>query len=222
MLVQIEPLEKACLQYLVNKLQYMTFGEAFDVALLADHLGLSTLLEEAATELVQWLWCDEHLDIMCKLGVLLQMAPYKQDAGKRSNLLHHPKRGAFTELQVLELLDRMGCHEDEILSTLQMEGLQPDELNALLAAIVSRPKESSQLLRAAVQQHLVPVALRPHPLWNQSVRIVGNISFHQDQTFAIEPSGLLLHIRHSFREGTTSSACAGRPRLTCQWSGNDR
>ena len=64
--------------------------------------------------------------------------------------LHHPARGAYTELQVLELMDSMGCHKDEILFALRMEGLQPAELNALLVAIVSRPTDSYQLLRAAV------------------------------------------------------------------------
>ena len=208
--MQIEVLEKACSQYLVNKLQYLSTDEAFAVALLADHLGLSTLLEAAATGLVQESWCGKDHGMMRKLGVLLQMAPYKQDASKRSHLLHHPKRGAFTKLQVLELLDRMDCHEDEILSTLRMEGMQPDELNALLAAIVSRPKDSSQLLRAAVQQHLAPVVLRPNPDWNQSIRIVGNIHLrpnHQGRTIILEPSGLVLCIRHSVKEGTGSSAC---------------
>ena len=145
MMMQIEPLEKACSQYLVDKLRYMTTDDAFDVALLADHLGLSHLLEEAVTHLVQVSWWDKnsYYGVLHKLGVVLQMAPYKQDASKRSDLLHHPKRGAFTELQVLELLDRMDCHEDDILSTLRMEGLQADELNAMLAAIVNWPKESS-------------------------------------------------------------------------------
>ena len=125
----------------MKKLQHLTTDDAFDVALLADHLGLSHLLEDAAIDLVQVPWWDQDDGIMHKLGVLLQIAPYKQDGGKRSDLLHHPKRGALTELQVLESLDRKGCHEDEILSTLQMEGLQSGELKVLLAAIASRPKE---------------------------------------------------------------------------------
>ena len=210
MLMQIEPLEKACSQYLVTKLQYLSTDDAFKVALLADHLGLSNLLEEAATNLVQESWWKNNYGIMRKLGVLLQMAPYKQDAGKRSHLLHHPKRGAFTELQVLELLDRLDYLEEDILSTLQMEGLQPHELNALLAAIVNRPKDSRQLLQAAVQQHLVPVALRPTPEWNQSIRIVGNINMspdHRGRTIQVEPSGLIFCVRHSVKEGTISSAC---------------
>ena len=121
-LMQFEALEKACSQYFVNKLQYSSTDDAFAVALLADHLGLSSLLEEVATDLVQKPWWDEDYSITCSLGVLLQMTPYKQDVTKRSRLLHHSKRGTFTELQVLQLLDRMDCHEDDNSSTMRMEG----------------------------------------------------------------------------------------------------
>lgn len=113
--MQIEAVVKACAQYLSSKISDLTLADVYDAALLADHLGLPGLVEEAAEDLVRPWWYKDNYKIMPKLGVILQMTPYKQDAGKRYNLLHQTDRGAVAELQVLEFLDSMGCHEDEIL-----------------------------------------------------------------------------------------------------------
>lgn len=208
--MQIEPLEKACTGYLESKLYHGTAYEVFEIALLADHLGLPGLLEDAATNLVTVEWCDEDSGVMLKLATLLRMVPYKQDANKRRDLLHHPERGAYTELQVLELLDSMGCHEDEILFALRMEGLQPAELNALLAAIVSRPTDSYQLLQAAVQMLLIPEGLRTSPGCDRRVRIVGDITLNLSNIpkhgiIRLPASGLVLQIAQGVTEGTKSS-----------------
>ncbi|KAL3139002.1 hypothetical protein ABBQ32_005806 [Trebouxia sp. C0010 RCD-2024] len=207
--MQIEPLEKACIEYLESKVYRQSADEVFEIALLADHLGLPGLLEDTAMGIVTVEWCDEESGIMAKLAALLQMVPYKQDANKRRDLLHHPQRGAYTELQVLELLDSMGCHEDEILFSLHMEGMPPAELKALLAAIVSRPTDSYQLLQAAVQMLLVPEALRTPPACDSGV-IVGDITLNllnvpKHGTIKLPASKLVLQIVHQVTEGTTSS-----------------
>ena len=70
------------------------------LAKLADHLGLSSLLETAAEALIKLPW-EEN---MSHLLELLQMSLYKRETDRRDQLLHHPKRGAYTELQLLDLL----------------------------------------------------------------------------------------------------------------------
>ena len=206
--MQIAALEEACAQYLSSKIKDLPPADVYDVALLADHLGLSGLVEAAAEDLARQPWWESDHKIMPKLGVILQMAPYKQDAGKRYNLLHQADRGAVTELQVLELLDSMGCHEDEILSTVHMEGLKSAELSALLAALVSRSKTSNQLLRAAVRQQAASVALRPTPDWSRHVRIArfDSVLLKRDKrTVKFKSTELCLGIRHD--KGIISSTC---------------
>ena len=207
--MQIEPLEMACTDYLQSKLDDRTADEVFGIALLADHLGLPALLEDAARSIAALPWWDGACGVMPKLAILLKMAPYKQDANKRRALLHNPQRGAYTELQVLELLDSMGCHEDEILFALRMEGLQSAELNALLAAIVSRPTDSYQLLRAAVQMHLTHGAVQAPLAWDSGVTIMGDLNLLSLRAHDIEvlPSGVKVHIGYQVTEGTTSSVC---------------
>ena len=208
--MQIEALEETCAQYLSSKIRDFPPADVYDIALLADHLGLSSLVEEAAEDLARQPWWDEDYKIMPKLGVILQMAPYKQDAGKRYNLLHQADRGAVTELQVLELLDSMGCHEDEILSTVHMKGLKSAEISALLAAIVSRSKHSYQLLRAAVQQQAAPVALQPTPDWSQHIRIARLTTLpskRDNWTVRFPSTPLRLAIRHGTNKGKLSGAC---------------
>ena len=92
-------LETACIDYLCVQAQQMT-GDAFIcLAKLADHLGLSSLLETAAEALIKLPW---EKNILC-LNSLLQMSLYERDTVRRDKLLHHPQRGAYTELQLLEL-----------------------------------------------------------------------------------------------------------------------
>ncbi len=69
------------------------------LAKLADHLGLSSLLETAAEAFIKLPW-EEN---MLHLDKLLQMSSYKRDTDRRDKLLHHPQRGAYTELQLLGL-----------------------------------------------------------------------------------------------------------------------
>lgn len=134
---------------------------------LADNLGLSSLCETAADHLVVLLW---HRN-MKWLVTLLNLTVYKADTQKRNKLLHHPQRGAYTELQVLAVLEDMGIPTADCASGLELQNLQPAELRALLAILVDC-KDDGSLLRAAVKQELVPEDLRAAPKLTKNVWIV--------------------------------------------------
>lgn len=134
--------------------------------ILADSLGLSSLLDAAAEALIKLPW--ER--IMYQLNSLLQLSFYSSDPQKRNQLLHHPQRGAYTELQVLEVLEGLGISRADCASLLDLQGLQLAELHSLLAVLVDREEDSGPLLRAAVQQQLKPEALRPSPDWTKCIR----------------------------------------------------
>ncbi len=95
---------------------------------------------------------------------------YQRDTDKRNSLLHHPQRGAYTELQVLSLLESLGSTEDKLASALKMGGLQPAELHVLLGILASAERKPGILLRKAVQQHLTPERLQQTPDWTKPVR----------------------------------------------------
>lgn len=137
---------------------------------LADNLGLSSLCETAADHLVVLLW---HRN-MKWLVTLLNLTVYKADTQKRNKLLHHPQRGAYTELQVLAVLEDMGIPTADCASGLELQNLQPAELRALLAILVDC-KDDGSLLRAAVKQELVPEDLRAAPKLTKNVWIVHDI-----------------------------------------------
>lgn len=202
----METLEEACLHYLMCNLPLLAVDQVFEVALLADDLGLSELLEAGAAELAKRPW--EENAIMGRLSILLQMTPYKQDVHKRNRLLHHPESGACTELQVLELLDMMtDIPEAEIVSALRIETLQPAELNVLLAALLKRQHDSNLLLRAAVEQKLVPEGLRS-PDWAKPVRIVEIVlSSDRIQFIKLPQSGLKLETYNAIRWARCRCVC---------------
>ena len=109
------------------------------LAKLADHLGLSSLLASAAEALIKLPW-ERNIG---RLNRLLLRSVYKADTVERNRLLHHPQRGAYTELQVLAFshadIDRPWS---TCASVIDLESLQPNELHALLGILVDNPKSS--------------------------------------------------------------------------------
>lgn len=69
------------------------------------------------------------------------MSVYTTNTLKRKTLLHHPQRGAYTELQVLAVLENIGIPRNECGSALELEALQPAELRVLIAALVDSEED---------------------------------------------------------------------------------
>jgi len=151
LLLQVECLEEACVQYLCNQAGHMSSKMLVCLARLGDHLGLSALGSAAAEHIVQLPWQVN----MLALAAVLQTSFYKHRQDKLSELLHHAHRGAYSELQVLQLLESMSCEEADIAAIVQIDMLQPAELQILLAILVN-PEHSTpgELLHKAVQQHV--------------------------------------------------------------------
>lgn len=99
--MQFVSLETTCVDFLTWQSQDMTAEEYLSLAQLADHLGLSSLLDTAAEMLIQMPW---HNNIS-PISTLLKLSVYTADTDRRTKLLHHPNRGACTELQVLAVLE---------------------------------------------------------------------------------------------------------------------
>lgn len=77
----------------------LTASMLVHLATLGDHLGLSTLCHPAAEALVQKSWLDNTES----LTDLLQLSTIRQN--QEHNLLHQSDCGAYSELQLLDLLE---------------------------------------------------------------------------------------------------------------------
>lgn len=189
--MQFVPLETTCVTFLSGQAQHMDAEGLCCLAQLADHLGLSCLLDTAAERLIQMPW---HKN-MPLLSHLLKLSVYMADTDKRTKLLHHPKRGACTELQVLAVLESISIPRADCASALELQKLQPAELHGLIAALVDSEEDPGPLLRAAAKQQLVPESLRAAPDWSKNVRIVHNIMVPPDkQSFELPESKLTLRV----------------------------
>ena len=103
---------------------------------------------------------------------LLNFSVYTTDADKRFKLLHHPRRGACTELQVLALHEFMGMPKAECAPALELHRLHPAELHVLLTVLLDDEEDPGPLLRAAAcaaKQQLLPDDLRAAPDWTKNV-----------------------------------------------------
>ena len=168
------------MEYLNGQAPHMMADGLLCLAQLADHLGPSSLLDTAAKHLITLPW-HENMSSICSL---LNGAPYATDTDKRTRLLHHPTRGAYTELQVLTMLENLNIPRADCASTLELQRLQPAELQSLqsltlLAVLVESEEDPGPLLRAAVKQQLVPEALRIPP---DLTNIVHNIMLPDPKT----------------------------------------
>lgn len=193
-------LETACIDYLCVQAQKMTGDALLCLAKLADHLGLSSLLETAAEALIKLPW-EEN---MLYLNHLLQVSLYKRDTDRRDKLLHHPQRGAYTELQLLGLLKAVDTPRRNCASAIDLESLQPSELHALLGVFADETwdSDSEALLRPALKQLMVPEALRSKIDWRKPVRIIHNLMLPErrgihtsSKTVPLHKCDLELHIK---------------------------
>jgi len=204
--VQFVSLETACIDYLCVQAQRMTGDALICLAKLADHLGLLSLLETAAEALIKLPW-EEN---MSHLLELLQMSLYKRETDRRDQLLHHPKRGAYTELQLLDLLKAANTSWSNCASAVDVESLQPSEPHALLGVFADEKWDSDfeALLRPALKEQLRPEALRSKLDWTKPVRVTHGIMLPEQwkadnirQSIPLQKCDLELHIAHTLQEG---------------------
>ena len=108
-------METACVQYLISQMLSSTEETLLCLAQLGDHLGHSALLDNAVDALIQKPWVDN----MHCIAQILAMPTFHQDIARIGELLHHPRRGAYTELQVLELLEMADMSQNSIAAVLK-------------------------------------------------------------------------------------------------------
>ncbi len=60
------------------------------------------------------------------LKEVLELPTYLQNRARMDQLLHHAQRGAYTELQVLEVLDSMNMPEAFIADMLKINKMQKE------------------------------------------------------------------------------------------------
>ena len=131
--MQFEALESVCVKYLCSQLQRISDTMLLRIAKLADYLGLGSLCETAARMLVQLPW-DEHSS---SLSAIARLAYFHNSSGRLDALLHHPRRGACCELQLLEMLETAGVHDDRVASLIKVELMKQAELQMLLDTLTT-------------------------------------------------------------------------------------
>ena len=93
---------------------------------------------------------------------MLNLPVYKHDSQKLYSFLHHPQRGAYTELQILQVLEDGAAAESVIAcSGLDWDTLQPAELHTILGILSKPERPPGVLLQRAVQQQQVYEPLPP-------------------------------------------------------------
>jgi len=127
----------------------MDTEDLLSLAKLGDCAGLASICEAAAEAMIQMPW--EHQ--MDELAAVLQMPVYRLDLAKKSKLLHHAKRGAYTELQALEVLEKTKASDDELMTCISLQTLQPEEMQVLLRILTNSDHKPGAFLAKAVQQH---------------------------------------------------------------------
>ncbi len=165
---------------------------------LGSHVGLTSIIEIAAEAIVQRPWADA----MQVLKEVIELPVYRQDIVKMDSLLHHSKRGAYTELQVLELLDSLDMNEGSIATVLKVESMQREELHAVLNILLQSHRHSGILLRKALEQHLLPESLRADTVQECHTRFLHNIMLTgKRQVLPLPKSRLALQIEALNKDG---------------------
>ena len=214
-LLQFESLESACLQFVSQGIHHMTRNALLSVGQLGDHLGLTSLVEIAAEELIQMFWTN---DMQC-LKQILHLPYFKHHLDRINKLVHHAKRGAQTELQVLELMELCELPEDDIAAVLSISTMQPAEVHTLFGILTNGRHPSSVLLHKAVTQHLKLPASCPGPTMTTGTFIVNNIMLPgPDQAgnlyTALPSSQLRLVVKRNLSEGKSLSPARSRTYFT--------
>ena len=132
---------------------------------------------------------------MPQLKQLLQLPYFTRNLSRINKLLHHAKRGAYTELQVLELLELCELSEDDIAAVLSIPTMQPAEVHTLLGILTNGTHLPSVLLQKAVTQHLKLPASCPEPAMTTGTFVVNNVMLPSpdkaDTTFTALPRSQL-------------------------------
>ena len=178
----------------------MTGQAVLCLAQLGDHLGLSKLFDDAVTALIQQPWV-ENMQLIAQILALLN---FQHDNAKIDRLLHHSQRGAFTELQVFELLEMANVSENSMVAILHIHTMQSAELDTLLGILTNTEHAPGMLLYKAVQQHRLPESLQSGPDWSASVRILHSIMIPDagtEQNIEVPHSKLRLKVDHIIKDG---------------------
>ena len=173
------------------------------------------IIELAAGCIVKRPWEDS----MQILKEVLELPTYFQDKARMNQLLHHSRRGAYTELQVLEVLDSMNIPEAFIADMLKVDKMQTEELHALLSILLSTDRQHGPLLRQALEQHMLPECLCPSRHPTSITRFLHNVILTgQDQVFPLPDSPFNVHILETEQNGMQPHHmfCTFRQNLTCQ------
>ncbi len=197
-------MEKACQDFFVFKALQLADRESEiweAVAQLGSHVGLVPITELAAERIVERPW-EDRVQI---LKEVLKQPRYLQDKARMNKLLHHAKRGAYTELQVLEVLDSMDMPEAFIADMLNVDMMQKEELHALLSILLSSDRQHGVLLRQALEQYMLPECLLKRRYLTCNTRFLHNVMLTgEDQVFPLPESPFIVHILETEQNGMQS------------------
>jgi len=197
-------LEEACQNFFAHKaLQLPDCDRAIwkAVAQLGSHVGLVPITQLAAECIVKRPWEDG----MQVLKEILELPTYLQNRARMNQLLHHAQRGAYTELQILEILDDMKMPEAFIVDMLKIGKMQTAELHALLNILLSSERQHGPLLRQALEQYMLPECLRTSRDPTCNTRFLHNVMLTgRDQAFALPESPFSVHLLEQEKNGMQS------------------
>ena len=156
------------------------------------------ITELAAECIVKRPWEDG----MQVLKEVLELPTYLQNRARMDQLLHHAQRGAYTELQVLEVLVTMNMPEAFIADMLKINKMQKVEFHALLSILLSSEQQHGPLLRQALEQHMLPESLRPSRDPTCNTRFLHNVMLTgKDQCFPLPEAPFSVHILEVEKKG---------------------
>ena len=139
------------------------------------------------------------------LKEVLELPTYLQNRARMDQLLHHAQRGAYTELQVLEVLDSMDMPEAFIADMLNIDMMQKEELHALLSILLSSDRQHGVLLRQALEQYMLPECLLKRRYLTCNTRFLHNVMLTgEDQVSPLPESPFIVHILETEQNGMQS------------------
>ena len=197
-------MEKACQDFFVFKALQLADRESEiweAVAQLGSHVGLVPITELAAERIVERPW-EDRVQV---LKEVLKQPRYLQDKARMNKLLHHTKRGAYTELQVLEVLDSMDMPEAFIADMLNIDMMQKEELHALLSILLSSDRQHGVLLRQALEQYMLPECLLKRRYLTCNTCFLHNVMLTgEDQVSPLPEPPFIVHILETEQNGMQS------------------
>ena len=179
-LLQFESLEQTCIEYLSNAAHMMNPTIVSCLTNLAERLGLPALVDSIANALVTESWVHQSYTLMHIVSY------FYQTDGDLKALFHHPQRGAFVELQLLQLLEGAGLPDDAISDVLDVTLMGSIEHTILLKILLKdNPARQHRLLRKALHQHLHNPEPQPQVHHNRHIRILDNVMLPDSKNLEI-------------------------------------